>query len=412
MTNAPFLTIDDIPEPVTVLVRADINSPVEEGVVKDNRRFRRHAETLHDLAAANHRVVLLAHQGRPGRPDHVSLEQHADIIDSHIDFPVSFCPDLIGTSVTESINALEHGSVLVLENVRMHEDELADRSPEEHAKSTFVSFLSEHADAYIGDAYSTAHRCHATIVGLPIAMESVYAGRVMEREFIANSSIQSRTFDGEVTMALGGTKADDLFRVIQGVTDKVDHFLLGGVIGELCLRALDYDLGYDVEGEILYDNLWEQHEKTIRNLVAETEDRLILPVDMAAANDSGDRVEVSVDGISKDQSYLDVGSETVALFSEYIAQSEAVFVKGALGVFEDDRFAAGTVGLLEAIAASDGFSVVGGGDTSRAVDLYGLNPDDFDHISIAGGAYVRALAGESLPGVSVLRKHASPEANT
>lgn len=412
MTNAPFLTIDDIGEPTTVLVRADINSPVEDGVVKDNRRFSRHAETLRYLIEHDHKVVLLAHQGRPGRSDHVSLEQHAGILQTHLPTSVSFCPETVGTRVTNAIESLESGSVLVLENVRMHADELADRTPEAHTQSDLVAFLSTVADTYIGDAYSTAHRSHATIVGLPIAMDNVYAGRVMEREFLANSSIQSRTFDGEVTMALGGTKADDLFRVIRGVTDKVDHFLLGGVIGELCLRAMGYDLGYDVAGEELYDDLWAEHEETIHALVDEADGRLVLPVDMAATNSEGERTEVAVDGIAKDRSYLDVGSGTVETFASYIHRSEAVFVKGALGVFEDERFADGTVGLLEAIATSDGFSVVGGGDTSRAVDLYDLDPDAFDHISIAGGAYVRALAGESLPGVALLRKHATPEGNT
>lgn len=412
MTDAPFLTVEDITDPATVLVRADINSPVEDGIVKDNRRFSRHAETLRYLTERDHRVVVLAHQGRPGRPDYVSLTQHADILDSYLKPPVSFHPETTGSRVSAAIESLDPGTVLVLENVRMHADELADRTPAEHASGELVSFLSEQADVYVGDAYSTAHRDHATIVGLPTVMQRVYAGRVMEREFLANSAIQSRTFDGEVTMALGGTKADDLFRVIRGVTDKVDYFLLGGVIGELCLRALGYDLGYDVPGEDLYDDLWDDHQPTIEQLVEETADRLVLPVDMAAANGSGERIEIPVDGITKEQSYLDVGSDTVDTFATYVDRSEAVFVKGALGVFEDDRFATGTVGLLEAISSADVFSVVGGGDTSRAVDLYDLNPDAFDHISIAGGAYVRALAGESLPGVSVLKNHATPEGKT
>ena len=402
-TGAAFDSIEAIGDPTAVLVRVDLNSPVEGGIVLDNRRFARHATTVEELSDAGHHVIVLAHQGRPGRDDFVSLEPHTDILSDHVSRPIDFCDETTGERAERAISQLSSGEILMLENVRMHPDELADRTPEEHARSDLVRSLAALVDVYVGDAYSTAHRAHASIVGLPRAAERAVAGRVMEAEYTANSAIQARTFDGPVTMVLGGTKADDLFRVIEGVESTVDTFLRGGVSGELCLRARGYDLGYDVETD-LFDSLWADHETAIRALLERFDDRLVLPQDLAYASEGGERREMTVEGSAKTQPYYDIGSETVEEFRPYIQESEAVFVKGALGVFEDERFSNGTVSVLQAIGEADVFSVVGGGDTSRAIDIYDLDPADYDHVSIAGGAYVRALAGESLPGVDALRR--------
>jgi phosphoglycerate kinase len=396
-----FRTLDDLPDDGRVLVRIDINSPVEDGEVQDNRRFERHARTLAELADAGHPVAVLAHQGRPGRETFVDLEGHAEILAEHLGRDVGYVPDTYGDRALEAIRGLEAGEVLLLENVRMVDEELADRTPEEHAESALVETLSKEFDAYVNDAYSTAHRAHASIVGFPRVLDA-YAGRVMEAEYEANSAIREREFDGHVAMVLGGTKAEDLIGVIEGVGDTVDTFLMGGIVGELFLRAAGHDVGYDVGSE-LFDDQWDEQEETIRELLETYGDRIRLPTDLAY-EDGGERAEVAVEGVTKETSFLDVGSETVAEYEEVVEDSEAAFVKGALGVFEDERFADGTVGVLEAIAETDCFSVVGGGDTSRAIGIYGLNEDDFSHVSIAGGAYVRALTGEPLPAIEALER--------
>ncbi|KYH27806.1 phosphoglycerate kinase [Halalkalicoccus paucihalophilus] len=396
-----FETLDDLPEEGRLLVRIDVNSPVENGEVQDNRRFARHAGTLRELADAGHPLAVLAHQGRPGRDTFVSLEQHAEILFEHLDREVRYVPDTYGEEALEAIRNLGAGEILLLENVRMVDEELADRTPEEHAKSALVETLSQEFDAYVNDAYSTAHRGHASIVGFPQVMDS-YAGRVMEVEYEANSAIQEREFDGHVAMVLGGTKADDLIGVMERVEDTVDTFLMGGIVGELFLRAAGHDVGYDVEGTDFFDEQWDDQEETIRELLDSYGGRILLPVDLAYEDDAGERAEVAVEGVEKEASFLDVGSETVEGYEEVVADSEAVFVKGALGVFEDERFSKGTVGVIEAIAKTDCFSVVGGGDTSRAIGMYGLSEDDFSHVSIAGGAYVRALTGESLVAIEAL----------
>jgi phosphoglycerate kinase len=395
-----FKTIDDLEPGQRLLVRVDINAPVEDGVVQDNRRFARHAETLRELLDDGHAVALLAHQGRPGRDTFVSLEGHADILADHLDRDVAFVADTFGEDAIAAINDLEGGELLVLENARMCDEELPEEEPEVKAETEFVQTLAPEFDAYVNDAYSAAHRSHASLVGFPRVMDA-YAGRVMEAEYTANSAIQEREFDGTVTMALGGTKAEDLIPVIEGV-EGVDQFCLGGIVGELFLRAAGHDVGYDADGTDFFDEQWDEQQETIERILDEYEDSLHLASDLAYEGDDGERAETDVEGLEKDTSYLDVGSDTADEYADLVRESEAVFVKGALGVFEDERFADGTVAVLEAIAETDCFSVVGGGDTSRAIELYGLDEDDFGHVSIAGGAYVRALTGEPLVAIEVL----------
>ncbi|MFC7129185.1 phosphoglycerate kinase [Haloferax chudinovii] len=399
-----FKTLDDLDPEQCVLVRLDLNSPVEDGEVQDNRRFDRHAETVRELAEVGHRVVLMAHQGRPGGDDFVSLEQHADILAGHIDRDVGFVADTYGDDATAAIDALEAGEVLLLENTRMCDEELPEEDPEVKADTEFVRTLAEHVDAYVNDAYSAAHRSHASLVGFPLVLPA-YAGRVMQTEYEANSAIATREFDGQVTMVVGGTKATDVIDVMNNLGDKVDQFLLGGIAGELFLRAAGNDVGFDLDGMDFFDDQWEANRETIESLLDERGDQITLAVDLAYEDETDDRGEIAVANITeKDRAYLDVGSMTVDEYDPIIRDSEAVFVKGALGLFEDERFAVGTTGVLRAIAETDCFSVVGGGDTSRAIEMYGMDEGDFGHVSIAGGAYIRALTGAPLAGVEALKQ--------
>ena len=399
-----YQTLDDLADGQRVLVRLDLNSPVEDGHVQDNRRFSRHAATLRDLVERDHRVAVLAHQGRPGRDTFVPLEQHAEIMAEHVDQPVEYVPDTYGEAARSAVDDLEAGEILFLENVRMTDDELPEKAPEEHAESALVRTLSREFDAFVSDGYSVAHRQHASIVGFPLVMDS-YAGPVMVAEYEANSSIATKEFDGEVTMVAGGKKATDVIDVMTALEDKVDNFLLGGIAGELFLRAVGYDVGRDIGDMDLYDEQFEANREKIQHMIEAHPSELVYPTDLAYEDEDGERAEVTVADVkNKDHDYLDVGTDTASQYADIAASSEAVFVKGALGVFEDERFSRGTVGILEAIAASDCFSVVGGGDTSRAIELYGLRETDFSHVSIAGGAYIRALTGQSLPGVEVLKR--------
>jgi phosphoglycerate kinase len=409
MSPHGFDTLDDLAPDQRVLVRLDLNSPIEDGKPQDNRRFERHAETVRELADAGHRVVLLAHQGRPGRDDFVSLESHADILAEHVGRDIEFVADTYGDAATDAIDALDSGDVLLLENTRMCDDELPEADPAVKADTEFVRTLAAHVDAYVNDAYSAAHRSHASLVGFSELLPS-YAGRVMETEYAANTAIASREFDGRVTMVVGGTKATDVIEVMDALGDSVDDFLLGGIAGELFLRAAGHPVGFDLDPEAdLYDTQWERNHDLIEGMLDERGDQITLATDLAY-DDGGDRAEVAVDALeTKDVSFLDVGSDTAEAYADVVRDSEAVFVKGALGVFEEESFSVGTVTVLRAIAETDCFSVVGGGDTSRAIELYGLDEADFDHVSIAGGAYIRALTGQSLAGVEALQRAASEQ---
>ena len=402
--TATFKTLDDLESDQRVLVRLDLNSPIEDGEPQDNRRFERHAETVQELADAGHRVVLLAHQGRPGRDDFVSLAGHADILASHVGRDVGFVADTYGDDAIDAIEALEPGEILLLENTRMCDDELPEEDPEVKAETEFVQSLAPHFDAYVNDAYSAAHRSHASLVGFPQVLPA-YAGRVMQTEYEANTAIAEKEFDGQVTMAVGGTKATDVIDVMNNLGDKVDDFLLGGIAGELFLRAAGHPVGFDLDPEQdLYDTQWEQNHELVEEMLAERGEQITLATDLAYEAE-GERAEVDVDEIEeKDVSFLDVGTDTAEGYADVVRDSEAVFVKGALGVFEDERFSVGTVTVLEAIAETDCFSVVGGGDTSRAIGMYGMDEADFDHVSIAGGAYIRALTGQPLAGVEALKE--------
>ncbi len=400
-----MLTLDDLPAGRRLLVRLDLNTAVENGDVRENRRFAGHAETLARLVDDGHAVAVLAHQGRPGRPDFASLAGHADLLADHLDCPVGFVADTHGDEALTAVRGLAAGEVLLLENVRMTDDELADRTPAEHAESALVRDLAPAVDAYVNDAYSAAHRAQASLVGFPAVLPS-YAGPVMTAEYEANGAIARREFDGPVTMALGGAKAADVVRAIDALADRVDRFLLGGVVGELALRARGHPVGHDAAGTDLFDAAWAETGAELERVLDAYGDQVSTPADLAYA-DGSRRAEVAVDAVEeKTVAYQDVGTETLMTYAPVVRDSAAVFVKGALGVFEDDRFSVGTVGLLEAVADADCFSVVGGGDTSRAVDMYDLDPDDFDHLSVAGGAYLRTLTGDRLPAVAALERAA------
>ena len=399
---ASFNTIDDLDDAQRVLVRLDLNSPVEDGEVQDNRRFSRHAETVGELADEGHRVVLMAHQGRPGRDTFVSLDQHADILGSYLDHEVGFVDDTYGDDALDAIEALEAGEILLLENTRMCDDELPEEAPEVKADTEFVETLAPQFDAYINDAYSAAHRKHASLVGFPLVLPA-FAGRVMETEYEANTAIANREFDGQVTMLVGGTKATDVIGVMETLGEKIDTFCLGGIASHLFLRAAGYDVGYDRHEDLdLYDSQWANNEDVIRRLLEERRDQIELPEGLAYEDD-GDRAEHTREELdAANYDYMDISETTVEKYDPTIRNSDAVFLKGALGVFEEEQFSAGTVGAVKAIAETNCFSVVGGGDTSRSIEMYGMDEDDFDHVSIAGGAYIRALTGDDLPGVELL----------
>ncbi|MDY6777388.1 MAG: phosphoglycerate kinase [Candidatus Nanohaloarchaea archaeon] len=393
-------TLNDLDRQGTALVRLDLNSPVIDGEVQDNKRFERHARTVEQLLDRGHPVAILAHQGRPGRDDFTTTRQHADILEQRLGQDVAYEDTIHASRARKHIQELRDGEVLMLENVRFLSEELRNEDPETHADSLLVKRLSREADFYVNDAFSAAHRSHASLVGFQPRMDS-YAGQVMEEELTYIDQIRSR-IDGRTVMLAGGAKPSDVLAVMEQFArdDVVDDFLLGGVVAKLFLREQGIETGDDR----LVDSTFQDNRKKVRNLLDGYSDRIHLPIDMAA-QESGERHETQTGELDSDTTYMDIGSQTIQQYRDRLQDADSILVKGGPGAFEDEPFQQGTEELLQAVAETDAFSVVGGGDTTNALDMLGIDTDRFDHVSIAGGAYIKRLLGNDLAAVQALEKY-------
>jgi phosphoglycerate kinase len=391
----------------TVLVRVDFNSPVDPQTkrVLDDTRIRAHAETtIRELVEKGAKVVILAHQGRPGEPDFIPLYQHAEILGKILGKPVKYVNDVFGEKAQQAIRELKEGEILVLDNVRTFAGERKKGAPEDHAKTEFVQKLAPLADIFVNDAFAAAHRAHVSIVGFTAVLPSA-AGRIMERELKALGKVLHAP-EKPCVYILGGAKADDALRISQYVlrNDIADRILTGGIAGHLFLAAKGVNLGKP-NMELL-----EKKELTglvpgIRDLMNEFPGKIEVPVDLAVEFE-GKRKEITVEELPTDYPIYDIGTRTVQKYASIISNAKSIVISGPLGVFENKEFLAGTKGVLEAIAASKAFSLVGGGHTVAAVEGLEL-ADKMGYISTAGGALIEFLMGEELPGVAALEKAAA-----
>ena len=391
----------------TVLVRVDFNSPVDPQTKKvlDDTRIRAHAETtIKELIEKGAKVVVLAHQGRPGEPDFIPLQQHAEILGRILGKPVKYVDDVFGEKAQKAIRELKEGEVLVLENVRTYADERKKGTPEEHGKTEFVQKLAPLADIFVNDAFAAAHRAHVSIVGFTAVLPSA-AGRIMERELKALGKVLHAP-EKPCVYILGGAKADDALRISQYVLKNniADHILTGGIAGHLFLAAKGVDLGKP-NMELLEKKELMGLVPGIRELMNRYPGKIEVPVDIAVEVE-GKRKEISVEELPTDYPIYDIGTQTVQKYAGIISNAKSIVISGPLGVFENREFLAGTKGVFEAIAASKAFSLVGGGHTVAAVEGLGL-ADKMGYISTAGGALIEFLMGEELPGVVALEKAAA-----
>ena len=390
-------TLDDLDAAgAAVGVRVDINSPIDDdGALADDTRLEAHVETLDELAARDARVVVLAHQGRPGRDDFTTLADHADRLDDLLDAPVAYHDTTFGRDARDAIAGLADGHVLVLENTRFYSEEVMSFDPEVAAETHLVAGLAPALDAYVNDAFAAAHRSQPSLVGFPARL-SGYAGRLMERELDALGDIGSTPTPR--VYVLGGAKVDDSIDVATSVLDSglADRVLTTGVVGNAFLHASGVDLGPETT-EVVKDRAGEALTR-VEDLLDAYGDRIALPVDVAVERD-GERIEVPVEDLPSDDPAMDVGSETVAAYGDVLADAGTAILNGPAGVFEVDAFAVGTRDLFEAARAAE-YTVVGGGDTAAALRRLGLS--GFDHVSTGGGAALTLLTGESLPAVEAL----------
>ncbi len=403
-----FLTLDDFDvKDKTVLVRVDFNSPVDPETKKvlSDTRIRAHGETtIKELAEKGAKVVILAHQGRPGEPDFISLEQHAQILGNILGKPVKFVDDVYGEKAQNAIKELKSGEILVLDNVRKFPGETKKASPEEHSKSELVMNLAPLADLFVNDAFAAAHRAHASIVGFTVLLPSA-AGRIMERELKALSRVLENP-EKPCIFILGGAKADDSLQISKYVLDNniADYVLTGGITGHLFLAAKGYNLGKP-NMELLEKKELMGLIPGIKELMEKYPGKIETPVDLAIEVD-GKRKEIAVEELPTEYPIYDIGTKTIERYSQIISTAKSIVFSGPPGVYEKEEFVKGTKGLFEAIANSNAFSLVGGGHSVAAVHELGL-ADKMGYISTAGGALIEFLMGKELPGVAALERAAS-----
>ncbi len=399
-----ILTMDDLDfKDKVALVRVDFNSPIDtdkKNILEDTR-IRVHGETtIKELSQKGAKVVILAHQGRPGEPDFIPLKQHAKALGRILGKSVKYVNDLFGEKAQDAIKALKSGGILVLENVRTFPNERKKGSPEEHAKSEFVKKLAPFVDVFVSDAFAAAHRAHVSIVGFTAVLPSV-AGRIMERELKALGKAVEKP-EKPCIYILGGAKADDALKISQYVlnNDIADHVLTGGVVGHLFLAAKGVDLGKP-NVEFLEKNELTIFVSGIKDLMEKYPERIKVPVDLAVEFDKK-RKKIPVEELPTNHPIFDIGAETVKKYIRIVDDAKSIVISGPMGVFENPEFMAGTKGVLEAVAASKAFSLVGGGHTVAAVEQLGLR-EKMGYVSTAGGALIEFLMGEELPGVAALK---------
>ena len=383
-----------------VLVRSDLNVPLDGTRITDDGRIRASVPTIQALADAGARVVVTAHLGRPkGEPeDRYSLRPVAVRLGELLGRDVAFATDTVGDSARDVVAGLEDGQVAVLENVRFNAGET---SKDDAERGAFADRLAELADAYVSDGFGAVHRKHASVYDvaqrLPHAMGGLVAAELEVMKRLTGEP------ERPYVVVLGGSKVSDKLGVIDNLLTQADTLLIGGGMVFTFLKAQ----GHDVGKSLLEDDQVDTCRDYLRRAEA-TGVRIVLPTDIVVDTEfpSGDREPqpqvVAADAIPDDALGLDIGPESARAFAEALAGARTVFWNGPMGVFETPAFAEGTRTVAEALTRVDGLSVVGGGDSAAAVRTLGFDEDAFGHISTGGGASLEYLEGKELPGIAVL----------
>ncbi len=387
--NLQFKTFDDVDlVEKRVLIRVDMNCSVdpESKEITDDSRIVAILPTLRELAKS--KLVLMAHQGRPGSDDFISLKAHTDILRKH-GLNASFVDDIFGEKAKTAIEKVAVGEILVLQNVRYFDGELKKASPEEVAKEPLVQELYPLFDLFVNDAFGAAHRSQASIVGFTTVLPSV-AGRLVEKE-IRTLTDATATDQHPWTLVLGGAKVADKVKTLGKLlaADRVDNALLGGLLGTLFLIAkglVSEDYSKPIKG-------FEDAVNTAKELLEKYPDVIIFPEDAAVERD-GERFECEFSQMNS-YPFFDIGPKTAKKYVETIRSSAVVFANGPMGFFEKDAFAKGTSEVLDAIADCEGITVVGGGHMGAMAQKKDFG-DRITHISTGGGATINFLTGKKL----------------
>ncbi|KOV99603.1 MULTISPECIES: phosphoglycerate kinase [unclassified Streptomyces] len=385
-----------------VFVRADLNVPLADGTITDDGRIRAVLPTVKALAEAGAKVVVASHLGRPkGAPDLAfSLLPAAERLGELLGAPVAFAQDTVGPAAHDAVDGLQPGQVAVIENLRFNPGET---SKDDAERGEFADRLAALADVYVGDGFGAVHRGHASVYDLPARLPH-YAGYLIATEV---GVLKKLTEDVKrpYVVALGGAKVSDKLAVIDQLLGKADRLLIGGGMAYTFLKAKGYEVGISLLQEDQVPAVTEYMERAEKQGV-----ELVLPVDVVVSRTFPDlktkapteNTVVDADKIPADQEGLDIGPKTRELYASKLADASTVFWNGPMGVFEHPDYAEGTKAVAQALVDTNGFTVVGGGDSAAAVRTLGFDENAFGHISTGGGASLEYLEGKTLPGLAAL----------
>lgn len=394
------LSLDDVSlDGKVVLLRVDVNSPMnpENMEFLDDRRFTEFLPTLDDLSSS--KVVIISHQSRPGKLDFTSTEPHSKLLSRLTGRKVDFVPDVCGESAIQAIKSMEDGDVLFLNNVRMLDEEnsMKKASQQELAKSEIVRKLSSVADAYVTDAFATAHRSSPSLTGFTNEIPCI-AGRLMKREI---NALRTAVYDPPrpYVAILGGIKCDDSLRVARNLIQNgsIDRIAMVGVVGNLMLWASGHDIG-EGNREFIRKSLGEAFDETWQDsqkLVSEYQSLLFLPSDLAI-EDGGTRKNIGLDDLPTNFPIYDIGIDTMMRLRPLIMEANCLLWNGPASYFEKSEFAYGTVEIMNMFTEATGVTIVGGGHTSALFNQRG-KADQVSHNSTGGGSVLTMLSGGIMP---------------
>jgi len=394
-----ILTLDDFDlKGKTVLLRVDLNVPIDHDTKEILGEYRIEEAAITIKALNNAKIVVISHQGRVGRKDFVGMKNHAKVLEKYCGKKVKYVQDVIGTSAIEEIKNMNDNDIIMLDNLRLCAEENYEFSLEDSAKTIMVKRLAGLFDLFVLDSFPSAHRTHPSLVGFAQVLPTC-AGKLIEKEVMQLQKILD-VAKGPYTIVLGGSKVGDRLMAIKKLIDnkRADHVLLTGVIANVFMRA---------QGRIKFPLNIKREDEHVANahaLIGEHPDVFSTPVDVAVNNNSS-RIEIDVRDLQNDDEIFDVGQKTIEHYGKIISGSGTVFISGPAGYFEKDDFKTGTKSLLEYVANSMATTIVSGGHLTTALKKYELS-DKVNHISTAGGALVRYLAGEELPMIKSLEESA------
>ncbi|MEK4701056.1 phosphoglycerate kinase [Solibacillus sp. FSL R7-0668] len=375
-----------------VFVRVDFNVPMEAGKITDETRIRAAIPTIEQLVNAGAKVILASHLGRP--KGEVNEEMRLTAVGTRLaelmNKPVTKLDESIGAAVEAAVNNMQDGDIVLLENVRFHKGE-------EKNDAALAQEFAKLADLYINDAFGAAHRAHASTEGIAKFVPAV-SGLLMEKELDVLGKALSNP-ERPFTAIIGGAKVKDKIGVIENLLDKVDHLIIGGGLVFTFVKAMGHDIGKS----LLEEDKIELAKSFIEQAKAKGV-QLHMPVDAVVANEFSKDAEtqvVAIDAIPSDWMGLDIGPKTAENYAEVIKASKLIIWNGPMGVFEMEKFANGTKTVADAMAVTEGYTIIGGGDSAAAVEKFEV-AGKMDHISTGGGASLELMEGKALPGIVAL----------